>query len=166
MKRDEIGSYETTRIAGESVRAVMPHPSPPDPPIVLDASLQQALESAEAAIANLNQAFETSGRPAISLRPPSPPRSYSLPQIEGIHPFFDGNGRSGRSLIVWQLCPDKIIRSPLLPLSTYFNQHQSTYSSLISHVHQTGDWEAWLRSRLVSTFAAVLSSGSSEGHQN
>ena len=78
MKRDEIGRYETTRIAGESVRAVMPHPLPPDPSVVLDASLQQALESAEAALANLNQAFETSGLPAISLRPPSPPRSHNL----------------------------------------------------------------------------------------
>ena len=96
MKRDEIGSYETTRIAGESVRAVMPHPSPPDPPIVLDASLQQALESAEAAIANLNQAFETSSRPAISLRPPSPPRSYSLLPDRGHPPLLDGNGKASR----------------------------------------------------------------------
>lgn len=44
----------------ETVRAVVPHPLPPDPPVVLDASLQQALNAAGAAIANLNQAFEIS----------------------------------------------------------------------------------------------------------
>ena len=58
-------------------------------------------------------------------------------QFESIHPFFDGNGRSGRSLIVWQLCQENLIRSPLLSLSTYFQQHQSTYSSLLFHVRLT-----------------------------
>ena len=96
MKRDEIGSYETTRIAGESVRAVMPHPSPPDPPIVLNASLQQALESAEAALADLNHALETSDRPAISPRPSSPPRSCSLPPDRGHPPHLDGKDKTSR----------------------------------------------------------------------
>ena len=48
MKRGEIGRYETTQIAGESVRAFVPHPLSLDPPVVLNASLQQALESTEA----------------------------------------------------------------------------------------------------------------------
>lgn len=60
MKRGEIGRYETNRITSESVRAFVPHPLSPDLPVVLAASLQQALNAAEVAIADLNQAFETS----------------------------------------------------------------------------------------------------------
>ena len=96
MKRDEICRYETTRIAGESVRAFVPHHLLPDPPVVLDASLQQALKADEAALANLNQALETSDRPTISPRPSSPPRSYSL-LPDRVHPLLlDGNGKTGR----------------------------------------------------------------------
>ena len=84
-------------------------------------------------------------------------------QIEGIHLVLDGNGRVGRSLIVCQLCQEKLISTPLLPLSTYFKQHQIAYYSLLSHIRQTGDWEAWLRSRLVSTFAQSISSSSPRG---
>lgn len=263
MKRGEIGCHETTRIAGESVRAFVPYPLPPDPPAVLDASLQQALDAAEAAIAHLNQAFETSthqrslrdrlvrqeaiassqiegihvslddlqrqeaaeqpntelvaevlncaaalehglrriddgfplanrlireahailmsGKRSISKQPGEfrtsqnwiggtrpgnarfvPPPPNAVPdcmtalerfihaegdnihpivraalahlQFETIHPFLDGNGRTGRNLILWQLCQAGAIRAPILPLSTYFKQHRSTYFSLLSHV--------------------------------
>ena len=97
-------------------------------------------------------------------RYPSHNPSRPHPPPVRVHPpIFDGNGRSGRSLIVWQLCQEKLIRSPLLSLSTYFQQHQSTYSSLLFHVRQRGDWEAWLRSRLVSTFAQFISSSSPRG---
>lgn len=277
MKRGEIGRYETTHIAGEeSVSAFVPHPLPPDPPVVLDASLQQAMDAAETAIANLNQAFETStdqqslrdhlvrqeaiassqiegirvslddlerhetgeqrntelddvaevlncasalehglrrmgdgfplskrlireahailmsGKRGISKQPgefrtsqnwiggtrpgyarfvPPPPQavpdcmsaleqfvhaeSDNTPalvrtalthlQFETIHPFLDGNGRTGRILVIFQLCQAGVVRAPILPLSTHFKQHQSTYFSLLSHVRQTGDWEAWLQ---------------------
>lgn len=96
MKRGEMGRYETTRIAGESVRAFVPHPLPSDPSVVLDASLQQALESAEAALADLNHALETSDRPTISPRPPSPPRSCSLPPDRGHPPLLDGKDKTSR----------------------------------------------------------------------
>lgn len=96
MKRGEIGRYETTRIAGESVRAFVPHPLPPDPPVVLDVLLQQALKAAEAAVADLNHALETSDTPAVSPRPPSPPRSHCLLPDRGHPPLLDGNGKTGR----------------------------------------------------------------------
>ncbi len=54
MKRGEIGRYETIRIAGESVRAFVPNHLPPDPPVVLDTSLQQVLDTVEAVVADLN----------------------------------------------------------------------------------------------------------------
>ena len=54
MKRRENGHYEITSNVGEQVRAFVPAPLPPNPPLVLDGSLQQALESAVLAIGRLD----------------------------------------------------------------------------------------------------------------
>ena len=54
MKRGNIGHYEITSTVGEQVRAFVPAPLPPNPPLVLDGSLQQALESAVLAIGRLD----------------------------------------------------------------------------------------------------------------
>ena len=54
MQRGEIGSYEVTSIGGDRVRAFVPLPLPPTPALVLDGSLQQALESAVLALGRLD----------------------------------------------------------------------------------------------------------------
>ena len=54
MKRGKIGHYEITSTVGEQVRAFVPAPLPPNPPLVLDGSLQQALETAVLAIGRLD----------------------------------------------------------------------------------------------------------------
>ncbi len=54
MERGECGRYQVTRVGEESVRAFVPAPLPPQPPLVLDASLQQALESAVLALGRLD----------------------------------------------------------------------------------------------------------------
>lgn len=54
MKRGETGAYEVTTVAGEEVRAFVPRPLPPSPPLVLDGSLQQVLESAVLALGRLD----------------------------------------------------------------------------------------------------------------
>jgi len=54
MKREITGSYEVTRLAGEQVRAFVPNPLPPIPPLVLDAGLQRLLESAVLALGRLD----------------------------------------------------------------------------------------------------------------
>ncbi|MCE2487298.1 MAG: Fic family protein [Desulfurellaceae bacterium] len=54
MRREEVGSYEVTSIGGERVRAFVPAPLPPKPVLVLDGSLQQALESALLALGRLD----------------------------------------------------------------------------------------------------------------
>ena len=46
MKRGETGSYETTSAGGEQVRAFVPAPLPPVPPLAFEGNLQQALEDA------------------------------------------------------------------------------------------------------------------------
>ena len=66
-------------------------------------------------------------------------------QFETIHPFLDGNGRTGRLLITFLLCQAGMLRDPVLYLSLYFKQHRERYYDLLDNVRRTGDWEAWLR---------------------
>ena len=65
-------------------------------------------------------------------------------QFETIHPFLDGNGRTGRLLITFLLCEAGVLREPLLYLSLFFKQHRSDYYELLNAVRRTGDWEDWL----------------------
>ena len=54
MQRGEIGRYEISSTSGERVRAFVPAPLPPDPPLVLAGTLQQAFESAALALGRLD----------------------------------------------------------------------------------------------------------------
>ena len=65
-------------------------------------------------------------------------------QFETIHPFLDGNGRTGRLLIPLLLCAEKALTEPLLYLSLYFKTHRAAYYSLLQRVRTEGAWEAWL----------------------
>lgn len=65
-------------------------------------------------------------------------------QFETIHPFLDGNGRTGRLLVNLVLYNEHVIRQPLLYLSLYFKKHRSEYYRLLDYVRASGDWEQWL----------------------
>ena len=65
-------------------------------------------------------------------------------QFETIHPFFDGNGRVGRLLILLILHLAGDLKYPVLYLSLYLLRHRSVYYRLLDRVRRTGDWEAWL----------------------
>ena len=65
-------------------------------------------------------------------------------QFEAIHPYLDGNGRIGRLLIVLFLCASKILETPLLYLSAYFERDRDEYYNQLLQVSLTGNWEPWL----------------------
>lgn len=54
MKRGETGRYEVTWVGGEAVRAFVPNPLPPEPPVVIDGGLQRLLEAATLALGRLD----------------------------------------------------------------------------------------------------------------
>lgn len=64
-------------------------------------------------------------------------------QFETIHPFNDGNGRTGRMLITMLLWNEKLLEMPILYLSAYFKQHQQTYYDRLDGYHN-GDVAEWL----------------------
>lgn len=65
-------------------------------------------------------------------------------QLEAIHPFLDGNGRIGRLLIVLLLIEQKLLPSPILYLSAFFEATRNEYYRLLYSVSKNGTWEEWL----------------------
>lgn len=64
-------------------------------------------------------------------------------QFETIHPFLDGNGRTGRMLITIYLWQQKYLEKPVLFLSSYFRKHQEIYYDRLEGYHQGKVFE-WL----------------------
>ena len=64
-------------------------------------------------------------------------------QFETIHPFNDGNGRTGRILITMFLWYKKLLERPVLYLSSYFKKHRSAYYTYLNGYHQ-GEISQWL----------------------
>ncbi|MFA5785914.1 MAG: Fic family protein, partial [Actinomycetota bacterium] len=65
-------------------------------------------------------------------------------QFEAIHPFADGNGRSGRILNILYLLHAGLLRIPVLYLSRYIIQNKADYYRLLRAVTEAGEWEPWL----------------------
>ena len=66
-------------------------------------------------------------------------------QFETIHPFCDGNGRIGRSLITLYLCKKNKISKPLLYASDYFEKHRREYYEILLNTNKTGKFEDWIK---------------------
>lgn len=66
-------------------------------------------------------------------------------QFETIHPFLDGNGRTGRMLISLLLHERGVLAKPVLYLSTFLKRHQARYFDHLTAVRHDGAWEAWLK---------------------
>ena len=65
-------------------------------------------------------------------------------QFEAIHPFVDGNGRTGRILNILFLVQLGLLDSPILYLSRFIIQNKAAYYRLIKKVTHEQDWGAWI----------------------
>ncbi len=65
-------------------------------------------------------------------------------QFESIHPFYDGNGRTGRIINILYLIQEKLQDLPILYLSNYIIKNKSDYYRLLQEVRTKNNWEEWL----------------------
>ena len=65
-------------------------------------------------------------------------------QFEAIHPFRDGNGRTGRILCILLLIQKGLLDLPILYLSAYILQNKDDYYFRLGNVTGTRDWKAWI----------------------
>lgn len=79
-------------------------------------------------------------------------------QFESIHPFYDGNGRTGRILNVLYLLKEGLLDLPVLQLSRRIVRSREEYYRLLQAVRDDGAWEAWVLYML-----AVVAESAREG---
>ena len=72
-------------------------------------------------------------------------------QFEAIHPFSDGNGRTGRILNTLFLCSQGLLDLPILYLSKYIIDNKTDYYSLLRAVTSAGEWIPWTQFMLKAT---------------
>ena len=65
-------------------------------------------------------------------------------QFESIHPFYDGNGRTGRIINILYLILQNLQTLPILYLSNYIIKHKSNYYQYLQKVRDENLWEDWL----------------------
>lgn len=65
-------------------------------------------------------------------------------QFESIHPFSDGNGRTGRILMVLYLIQEEILKWPILYISGYLNSNRNEYYRLLKRVTEHNNWDDYI----------------------
>ena len=63
-------------------------------------------------------------------------------QFESIHPFYDGNGRTGRIINILYLVLKRLLDLPVLYLSRYIIQYKADYYQFLQKVRTEGDWQS------------------------
>lgn len=65
-------------------------------------------------------------------------------QFESIHPFYDGNGRTGRIINILYLVLNGLLDIPILYLSRYIIRNKARYYALLQGVRDNENWEEWI----------------------
>lgn len=82
--------------------------------------------------------------PAISALDPLVKMALIHHQFESIHPFYDGNGRTGRIINVLYLVKEGLLESPVLYLSRAIVRTKADYYRLLQSVREQDTWEEWV----------------------
>lgn len=72
-------------------------------------------------------------------------------QFESIHPFLDGNGRTGRIIIPLYLLNKGIITTPCFYISNYIEENKNAYYNFLSRVRTNNDMISWIKFFLEAT---------------
>lgn len=80
-------------------------------------------------------------------------------QFECLHPFTDGNGRVGRLVAVLQILHEGALRSPVLSVSPWLEEHADEYRDHLLAVSVTGAWAPW-----IEFFARAIQAEARSGH--
>ena len=80
---------------------------------------------------------------AVDTMPPLIKAAILHSQFETIHPFLDGNGRTGRMLITFFLCKEGLLEKPVLYLSSYFKKYKKVYYQRLTD-YREGREEKWI----------------------
>lgn len=110
-----------------------------DPPLLNARFVPPPPQFVDELVQDLEQYVADDGEPALLKL------AVAHYQFETIHPFRDGNGRIGRLLINLALQREKILTSPMLYLSAYFERHQKAYYDALLRVSTNNDWEDWIK---------------------
>ncbi len=65
-------------------------------------------------------------------------------QFESIHPFYDGNGRTGRIINILYLILQGLLDLPILYLSRFIIQNKQAYYQNLQNVRDKSDWQSWI----------------------
>lgn len=103
---------------------------PPQEPLVISALMQ-----------DLEQFINTPSAPTLD---PLLKMAIMHHQFETIHPFYDGNGRTGRMMNVLYLVQEGLLDIPVLYLSGYINKYKSEYYKLLQSVRNDNNWQPWI----------------------
>lgn len=131
-ERIQIGRTRTTQVfigtKGQSIHTATFVPSPPGHN--LDIGLQELMDY-------INQRSHEYD-PIVAI-------AMAHYQFETLHPFFDGNGRLGRLLILLQLVILGQLAQPVLSISTWLEHHRDTYYNRLQRVRTHNEWDLWIR---------------------
>ena len=99
--------------------------TPPDPQYI------------DSLLSNLLDYFNTSESTLISM-------AVMHFQFETIHPYYDGNGRTGRILNILYLIGNDLLDTPILYLSSYITKNKAEYYRLLNEVTISQVWDNWI----------------------
>lgn len=81
-------------------------------------------------------------------------------QFETIHPFADGNGRTGRMIVTMYLWHQHLLEMPVLYLSSYFKKHQDVYYERLNAYHaeesKIADWLEFFLDGIIATAKSAI----------
>lgn len=79
-------------------------------------------------------------------------------QFETIHPFLDGNGRTGRMLVTFYLCKEGLLEKPILYLSSYFKKYKKAYYQRLTNYReeQVEKWVEFFLDGIIETAESAI----------